>query len=133
MNIEYKDIKTFSPAVLQDLFRSVEWESGEYPEKLAAAMEHSDAVYSAWDGENLVGLMNAITDHAMTAYFHYLLVRPEYQEQGIGSGLIKRMLAHYWDIPCKLLLCDAEGKEYYKKCGFEDEKNLQAVYVSDLY
>lgn len=78
MAIEYKDIKTFAPAALQELFLSVDWESGQYPEKLAAAMEHSDAVYSAWDGDKLVGLMNAITDHAMTAYFHYLLVRPEY-------------------------------------------------------
>ena len=44
MAIEYKDIKNFSPKVLQDLFFSVDWESGQYPEKLAAAMQHSDAV-----------------------------------------------------------------------------------------
>ena len=133
MAIEYKDIKNFSPKVLQDLFFSVDWESGQYPEKLAAAMQHSDAVYSAWDGEKLVGLMNAITDHAMTADFHDLLVRPEYQGQHVGSELVKRMVAHYWDIPCKLLLCDGQGKEFYKKCGFDDGKDLQAVYISDLY
>ena len=39
MAIEYKEIKTFAPAVLQDLFLSVNWESGKYPEKLAAAIE----------------------------------------------------------------------------------------------
>ena len=133
MAIEYKDIKTFAPAVLQDLFLSVDWESGKYPEKLAAAMQNSDAEYSAWDGGSQVCMMNAITYHPMTAYFHYLLVRPEYQHQSIGSELIKRMLAHYWDIPCKLLLCDAEGKEFYKKCGFDDGEDLQAVYVSDLF
>ena len=55
MAIEYKDIKNFSPKVLQDLFFSVDWESGQYPEKLAAAMQHSDAVYSAWDGDPAYG------------------------------------------------------------------------------
>ena len=51
----------------------------------------------------------------------------------MGSELVKRMVAHYWDIPCKLLLCDGQGKEFYKKCGFDDGKDLQAVYISDLY
>ena len=111
----------------------MDWESGHYPEKLVAAMQHSDAVYSAWDGDRLVGLMNALTDHAMTAYFHYLLVDPEYQRQSIGEELIKRMLAHYWDIPAKILLCDEGGQEYYKQCGFDDGKDLHAVYVSDMY
>lgn len=133
MAIEYKDCKSFHAADLERLFLSVNWESGRYPQKLVAAMQHSDAVCSAWDGERLVGLMNAITDHAMTAYFHYLLVDPEYQRQSIGAELIKRMLAHYWDIPAKILLCDEGGQEYYKQCGFEDGKQLHAVYVSDLY
>lgn len=133
MEIVYKDIKTFSPQELERLFLSVNWESGHYPQKLAAAMQHSDAVYSAWDGDRLVGLMNALTDHAMTAYFHYLLVDPEYQGKSIGAGLVKRMLAHYWDIPVKLLLCDESGGEYYRVCGFESDKTLYAMYVSDLY
>ncbi len=133
MEITYQDIKTFSPSELERLFLSVNWESGNYPQKLAAALQHSDAVYSAWDGDHLVGLMNALSDHAMTAYFHYLLVDPAYQGNDIGSGLIKRMLAHYWDIPVKILLCDEGGQEYYKNCGFDDSKDLHAVYVSDLY
>ena len=133
MQIEYKDTKNFTASELERLFLSVEWESGNYPQKLVAAMQHSDAVYSAWDGDRLVGLMNALTDHAMTAYFHYLLVDPAYQGQAIGTELIKRMLAHYWDIPAKILLCDEGGQEYYKQFGFDDSKQLHAVYVSDLY
>ena len=42
MHMVYKDTKIFEPKELQDLFLSVEWESGRYPEKLAVAMEHSD-------------------------------------------------------------------------------------------
>ena len=133
MAITYKDTKNFTAAQLERLFLSVDWESGHYPEKLVAAMQHSDAVYSAWDGDRLVGLMNALTDHAMTAYFHYLLVDPEYQRQSIGEELIKRMLAHYWDIPAKILMCDEGGQDYYKQCGFDDGKDLHAVYVSDMY
>ena len=133
MEIVYKDIRTFTAGELERLFLSVNWESGHFPQKLVAAMQHSDTVYSAWDGDRLVGLMNALTDHSMTAYFHYLLVDPEYQGQSIGTTLVKRVLAHYWDIPVKMLLCDEGGQEYYKKLGFDDGNELHAVYISDLY
>ena len=132
MEIFYNNIKTFPIQQLESLFLSVNWESGRHPQKLSAALQHSDAVYSAWDGDRLVGLMNALSDHAMTAYFHYLLVDPEYQGQNIGAELIKHMLAHYWDIPVKILLCDEGGQEYYKQCGFQDSEELHAVYISDL-
>ena len=66
MEIKYSDTKIFSERQLQDLFLSVEWSSGKYPEKLALAMKGYDTVYSAWDGEKLVGMVCAMDDGAMT-------------------------------------------------------------------
>lgn len=34
MKIEYKEIKDFTATELEDLFLSVEWSSGHYPDKL---------------------------------------------------------------------------------------------------
>ncbi len=69
MEIIYKKIKDFSQKELQDLFLSVEWDSGNYPEKLKMAIKNSHRVYSAYDGDKLVGLINSLSDGVMTAYF----------------------------------------------------------------
>jgi hypothetical protein len=57
-DIQYKTTKEFSENELKDLFLSVNWSSGNYPEKLVIAMENSSSVFTAWDGEKLVGLIN---------------------------------------------------------------------------
>ncbi|HOA79434.1 MAG TPA: GNAT family N-acetyltransferase, partial [Defluviitaleaceae bacterium] len=88
MNIEYKNIKDFEVEQLRDLFLSVKWDSGNYPEKLKVAMKNSSSVYSAWDGDKLVGLVNCLSDGIMTAYIHFLLVHPDYQSKGIGKKLM---------------------------------------------
>jgi hypothetical protein len=55
-DIQYKTIKEFSEKELQDLFLSVDWSSGHYPDRLVIAMKNSSSVFTAWDGDKLVGL-----------------------------------------------------------------------------
>lgn len=73
MNIVYKDTHDFSSGQLEDLFLSVEWSSGHYPDKLVTAMKNFETVFSAWDGDRLVGMICAMDDGIMTAYVHYIL------------------------------------------------------------
>ena len=80
---------------LEELFLSVEWSSGHYPDKLETAMRNYQTVFTAWDGDKLVGLISAMDDGIMTAYIHYLLVRPEYQGNGIGLKLIEKTKEKY--------------------------------------
>lgn len=86
MKIKYKKIKDFKEKELQDLFLSVEWDSGNYPDKLKKAIRNSHVVYSAWDNEKLIGLINSLSDGVMTVYFQYLLVNPEYQDVGLEKS-----------------------------------------------
>lgn len=95
MEIVYKDIHEFKKEDLESLFLSVEWSSGHYPDKLVVAMQNFEMVYTAWDGDQLVGLICAMDDGIMTAYVHYLLVRPEYQHLGIGRKLVEMIKEHY--------------------------------------
>ena len=74
---------------------SVHWASGYHPDKLVIAMQNYSTVYSAWDGEKLVGLISVMDDGIMTAYIHYLLVNPDYQYKGIGKELLERVLETY--------------------------------------
>ncbi len=130
--IVYKDTKVFTEEALQDLFLSVNWSSGKYPEKLVEAMKHSDQVISAWEGETLVGLINALSDKVMTVYFHYLLVRPEYHGQGIGKKLVQRMLEDYKDYARKAVIAYNSEIEFYKKCGFQAHEDKTPMFITFL-
>ena len=132
MSIIYRDTKEFTVAQLQDLFLSVGWDSGNHPEKLQAAMSNSDRVNSAWDGDVLVGLMTGISDNVMTAYFHYLLVRPEYQGSGIGKELVRRMLEHYSECMTKVLIAYNYQIGFYERCGFSKGRESTPMFATAL-
>ena len=68
MEIAYKDIHEFRKEDLEDLFLSVDWSSGHFPDKLVVAMRNFQTVYSAWDGDKLIGMVCALDDGMMTAY-----------------------------------------------------------------
>lgn len=133
MNIQYKDSQDFTEEELRELFLSVNWSSGNYPEKLVITMKNSGTVYSAWDGNKLVGLVNALDDGIMTAYIHYLLIMPEYQQFGIGKELIKRIADKYQSYLRIVLI--AYGKEigFYKHCGFEEGVEKTPMFITSLW
>ncbi len=132
VQIRYSDSKDFEQSHLQDLFLSVGWSSGGYPEALVVAMTNSDRVVSAWDGDRLVGLVNALSDGVMTAYFHWVLVRPEYQRKGIGQTLVKAMLDHYQGYARKVLVSYDSQIGFYERCGFKASDVSTPMFVTHL-
>ena len=120
MSITYTDKKEFSTSDLQQLFQSVNWMSANYPERLKKALDNCETVFTAWDNEQLVGLVNAIDDGELTAYVHYLCVNPVYQGQGIGSLLLDKIKEKYKDYLYIIVIAENEGLiKYYSKNGFQ--------------
>ncbi|KAI4453028.1 atp-dependent rna helicase rhle-related [Holotrichia oblita] len=109
----------FQPTELQDLFLSVEWSSGNYPEKLVIAMKNSGAGDTAWDSDKLIGLINVLDDSIMTAYIHYLLVNPAYQGNGIGKELVRLVTEKYKDYLRIVLIAYDKEVKFYQNCGLE--------------
>ena len=131
--IIYKDIKDFRAEDLADLFLSVEWSSGHYPEKLAEAMQNSGAVFSAWDGGKLVGLAQALDDGVMTAYSHWILVNPEYQGKGIGKELVSMLKEKYKDYLRLVLIAYDNQIGFYENSGFKTTENKTPVEITELW
>ena len=128
--ITFTDKRCFSQQQLYELFKSVNWLSADYPERLYKALNNCETVFTAWDDSRLVGLINAIDDSELTAYVHYLLVHPEYQNNGIGKELLRLIRDKYKDYLYIELI--AESREligYYEKNGFN---NVQGVYVMGI-
>lgn len=131
--IVYKNTHHFGKKELQDLFLSVEWSSGHFPGKLAAAMKNFETVYSAWDEDKLVGLVAAMDDGIMTAYVHYLLVHPDYQLKGIGKELLERIKNHYKDYLRIVVVAYDEEIKFYEYCGFEKADDASPMFITELW
>ena len=118
---------------LEDLFLSVEWSSGHFPDKLEIAMKNFETVYTAWDGDRLVGLLSAMDDGIMTAYIHYLLVRPEYQGRGIGEQLIEKTKEKYKDYLRIVLVAYDKECGFYEHCGFKIGEGASPMFITSLW
>ena len=131
--ITYKDIHDFSEEDLKQLFLSVEWSSGHYPDKLVLAMRNYETVYSAWDGDRLVGMICVMDDGIMTAYIHYLLVDPEYQGQHIGQHLIEMTKEHYKDYLRIVLVAYNKKLDFYRSMGFKEGEDESPMFITSLW
>jgi len=129
----YGKEKYLSSKDLEELFLSVEWSSGHFPDKLEIAMKNYETVVTAWDGDKLVGLISAMDDGIMTAYIHYVLVRPEYQDKGIGKELIERVKEKYKDYLRIVLVAYDKECGFYEHLGFEKGKDESPMFITSLW
>lgn len=132
MEIKYKDTHDFKSEDLKELFLSVNWSSGSYPDKLSLAMKNYETVYSAWDNEKLVGLISVMDDGVMTAYVHYLLVNPDYQHFGIGKKLVEMTKEKYKDYLKIVLIAYDSAMGFYDSCGFVKSENATPMAISSM-
>ena len=73
----------------------VGWPNPPSPETHLRLLHESDQVVLAIDSGDghVVGFITAISDGVLCAYLPLLEVLPEYQKRGIGSELMRRMMA----------------------------------------
>jgi GNAT superfamily N-acetyltransferase len=133
MNIEYKETHDFTREQLEELFLSVEWSSGHYPDKLVIAMKNFKTVISAWDGDKLIGMICAMDDGIMNAYVHYLLVNPKYHGLKIGRTLVSMIKEHYKDYLRIAFIAYDEELHFYENCGFEKSKDASPMFITSLW
>jgi GNAT superfamily N-acetyltransferase len=111
------------------LYRANDWSSVQKPELLHKALLASHSLISAWDGRELVGLGNAISDGFLVVYYPHLLVLPHYQGQGIGAELMRRLVARYEGFHQHMLVADGRAIEFYRKCGFERAGKTESMWI----
>lgn len=133
MNISYKDTHDFTEESLKDLFLSVDWSSGHFPEKLTVAMKNYKTVYSAWDGDKLVGMICVMDDGIMNAYVHYLLVDPEYHGNSVGRTLVEMVKEHYKDYLRICVIAYDTAVHFYENCGFEISEGASPMCITSLW
>lgn len=117
-DIEFKYEKNIDKNKLVELFQSVGWKTAEYPNRLQEAIKNSEYVMSAWKGNNLIGIISAISDGAINVFITYLLIKPEYQKQGIGKFMMNDFCEKYKGYGRRILSTELDKEKYYNKFGF---------------
>src|ERR1700761_7415401 len=115
--IRYSETRELPLESILILYRAHEWSSAQKPELLQKALLASHSLITAWDGDKLVGLGNAISDHYLVVYYPHLLVLPEYQGRGIGTEIMRRLKERYQGFHQHMLVADGRALDFYRKCG----------------
>ena len=113
------------------IYQANEWSSAQKPQILHQALLNSHSLVSAWDGEKLVGIGNAISDGFLVVYYPHLLVHPDYKGQGIGKQVMKILKKRYEGLHMQMLVADSEAIAFYKKCGFIKAGETEAMWIYD--
>jgi ribosomal protein S18 acetylase RimI-like enzyme len=97
----------------------VGWPKPPSSETQLRLLQQSYRVVLAIDDQNnrVVGFINAISDGVLSAYIPLLEVLPEYQMQGIGDELVKRMLKLLDNLYMIDLTCDRPMQKFYERFG----------------
>lgn len=96
----------------------VHWPARPSPERHLEILHGSDHVVIARDdGGRVVGFVTAISDGVLSAFIPLLEVLPEHRGQGIGSELVRRMLAELDGLYMVDLVCDPELEPFYGRFG----------------
>ena len=131
MVIHYSDERKPLVEEVLGLYRAVKWSSADKPNALYRGLLASHSLVTAWDVELLVGLANAISDGHLVVYFPHLVVRPEYQGRGIGTELMRRMMARYQGFHQQVLLADGLAIDFYMKLGFTRAGSTEPLWIFD--
>ncbi|MEQ4206282.1 GNAT family N-acetyltransferase [Actinopolymorpha sp. B9G3] len=99
----------------------VGWPSSPTPAQHLAVLRGSYRVVIAREAgsRHVVGFVNMISDGVLTAFIPWLEVLPDYQGKGIGSELLRRVLAAAEHLYSVDLTCDETLRPYYEGLGMQ--------------
>ncbi len=116
--LTYIENKSTSTKAIADLRRSVGWNGMEecYKNPLMNSYFH----IACYDGVTLVGYVDSVSNGVTDAYIQDLTVHPDYQGKGIGTELMKRMIAKLKENKIYMIsvLYDEKLVPFYNRFGF---------------
>ncbi len=121
--------KEFDFQEIIQLYESVEWLTySKNPDRLKTAFNNSSFVLLALENNIVVGALRSISDDVSIHYLQDILVRPNYQRQGIAKKMLEMALKRYSHVKAHLLLTDDEEKQhrFYESLGYKNVKEFNS-------
>lgn len=119
--MEIKEYKEYKEDEIKRLYTEVGWSA--YTENmltLEQGYKNSLLVLAAYEDEELLGIIRVVGDGFTIVFVQDILVFPQKQRQGVGTALLKAVLAKYPDVRQIELITDNTPKTiaFYKSLGF---------------
>ncbi|WP_261384320.1 GNAT family N-acetyltransferase [Planococcus sp. CPCC 101016] len=117
----FKETKQIDQKNLIALYEDVGWYAYTKDiNQLEQALLNSLYVLSAWEEENLVGLIRVVGDGLTILYIQDILVLNRHQNQGIATELLNQVLEKFEEVRQKVLLTEEASnvRHFYEKHGF---------------
>ena len=121
--ITYKEFDSSLLCEVKEIYARQQWNSYlKNDKKLKSAFDNSLYLLGAFDGEFLVGFARCVGDGEHIVLVQDLIVRPEYQKQGIGTRLFRAVWDKYIDARMFHVLTDMEDEvdnHFYQSFGMK--------------
>ena len=127
MEVILKEYTGYNEEEILGLYARLGWTNyTDKPEMLKNAYLNSLKIYGAYVDNKLVGIIRAVGDGFSVLFIQDLLVHPDFQRNGIGTLLLKRMLKEYENVyQIHLITEDSEKTiSFYKSLGFTDNSDI---------
>ena len=129
MNITLSENRSISKSKLIELYRANGWSAADKPDELYNGLMNSHSLISAWDGDDLIGLGNAISDGHLVVYYPHLLIHPDFQGKGVGQMIVQKLQERYGHFHMQMLTADGKAIEFYQKVGFERAGKTEPMWI----
>jgi N-acetylglutamate synthase-like GNAT family acetyltransferase len=106
---------------VKELFAALGWT--DFDGLLPDLLLNSTYVVSAWDGARLVGMARVVSDRVYISTLQQVGVHPDYQQQGLGSELVRRCMAQFAHTQFLLTYDDRSQISFYARFGFTETAN----------
>ena len=118
--IIYTENKITPAKAIADLREAVGWNRMEsvYKNPCMTSYYH----IACYDGDDLIGFIDSVSNGVTDAYIQDLMVRPDYQSKGIGTELMNRMIFALKERQIYMIsvVFEEKLKSFYSRFGFFD-------------
>jgi ribosomal protein S18 acetylase RimI-like enzyme len=114
-----------------DLFLGASWGGPKDYDETAwdAALKLGGIVLTAYEGDKLVAMLRGLTDNICETHITDIIVSPAYQRQGIGTALVRKVMADYGQTAIYVSAL-APTEDFFIKCGLRKQRKLVALAIA---
>ena len=128
--LEYKQFGSERLEEIKDIYKEQGWTAYlKDDEKLKRAYDNSLYVYGIFDEDRLIGFTRCVGDGEHIVLIEDLVIKTEYQRQGLGTKLLQHVFEQYADVRMVSLYTDSvdvKANRFYRKMGMKpaEEKSM---------
>ena len=129
--LEYKEFDSSRLEEIKEIYKEQGWTAFlNDDKKLMRAYDNSLYVYGIFDKDKLVGFVRCVGDGEHIVVIEDLIIKADYQRQGLGTKLLQHVFEKYADVRMLSLYTDkvdVKANSFYKKMGMRLVEEMGAV------